>query len=57
LFVNADPGAILTGAQREFCQNWPQQEEITVKAIHFLQEDSPEEIGVALVDFVKRTSA
>lgn len=57
LFVNADPGAILTGAQRDFCRSWPQQEEITVKGIHFIQEDSPAEIGVALADFVKRTSA
>jgi len=57
LFVNADPGAILTGAQREFCRSWPHQEEITVKGIHFIQEDSPAEIGVALADFVKRTSA
>ena len=57
LFVNADPGAILSGAQREFCRSWPQQEEITVKGIHFLQEDSPAEIVVALAAFVKRTSA
>ena len=50
-------GAILTGAQREFCRSWPHQEEITVKGIHFIQEDSPAEIGVALADFVKRISA
>ncbi len=57
LFVNADPGAILTGAQREFCRSWPHQEEITVKGLHFIQEDSPTEIGLALADFVKRISA
>ena len=57
LFINADPGSILTGAQREFCRSFPQQEEITVKGIHFIQEDSPTEIGMALADFVKRTSA
>src|SRR5581483_11598169 len=31
LFVNADPGVILIGAQREFCRRWPSQREITVK--------------------------
>ena len=48
LFVNADPGAILVGAQREFCRRWPNQTEVTVRGSHFLQEDSPAEIGAAL---------
>lgn len=48
LFVNADPGAILTGAQREFCRAFPNQEEVTVSGIHFVQEDSPGEIGRAI---------
>ena len=48
LFVNADPGAILIGAQREFCRAWPNQQEVTVKGNHFLQEDSPDEIAAAL---------
>ena len=48
LFVNADPGAILTGEQREFCRSWPNQEEVTVKGAHFIQEDSPDEIGAAI---------
>lgn len=54
LFINADPGAILTGSQREFCRTWPNQEEITVKGNHFIQEDSPHEIGAAVASFVKR---
>jgi haloalkane dehalogenase len=54
LFVNGDPGAIMVGAVREFCRSWPNQGEITVKGRHLLQEDSPEEIGVALADFVKQ---
>ena len=45
LFVNADPGDILTGPQREFCRGWPNQQEITVNGSHFIQEDSPHEIG------------
>jgi haloalkane dehalogenase len=48
LFINAQPGAILVGAQREFCRSWKNQTEITVPGIHFIQEDSPEEIGQAL---------
>ena len=51
LFVNADPGAILTGEQREFCRSWPNQEEVTVKGAHFIQEDSPDEIGAAIAQW------
>jgi pimeloyl-ACP methyl ester carboxylesterase len=54
LFVNADPGVILTGAQREFCRRWPNQQEVTVRGSHFVQEDSPAEIGRALAAFVGR---
>ncbi len=48
LFVNADPGAILTGPQREFCRAWPNQTEVTVAGNHFVQEDSPIEIADAI---------
>ena len=48
LFVNADPGALTTGNAREFCRTWPNQTEVTVKGSHFIQEDSPDEIGAAL---------
>lgn len=48
LFINADPGAILIGSQREFCRSWPNQTEVTVTGNHFLQEDSPDEIGEAI---------
>lgn len=51
LFVNADPGAILIGAQREFCRGWKNQTEVTVSGSHFIQEDSPHEIGAALADW------
>lgn len=54
LFINAEPGIILTGEQREFCRSWPNQEEVTVKGLHFVQEDSPHEIGEATADFVRR---
>ena len=49
LFINADPGSILVGEQREFCRSWPNQTEVTVQGLHFLQEDSPKEIGQAIV--------
>ena len=52
LFINADPGSILTGKQREFCRSWPNQEEVTVKGTHFMQEDSPDQIGKAVSSFV-----
>ena len=52
LFINAEPGAILTGAQREFCRMWPKQREITVRGAHFIQEDSPDEIGSAIRNWI-----
>ena len=55
LFVNADPGTILTGAQREWCRRWPNQQEVTVSGSHFIQEDSPSDIGRAIAAFVVRT--
>jgi haloalkane dehalogenase len=54
LFVNGDPGSILVGAQREFCRTWPHQQEVTVRGSHFLQEDSPGEIGQAIARFLER---
>ena len=53
LFINANPGSILVGEQREFTRTWKNQTEITVSGNHFIQEDSSEEIGTALRDFVK----
>jgi haloalkane dehalogenase len=53
LFINADPGSILVGPQREFCRRWPNQREVTVRGNHFVQEDSPDEIGRAIAAFVR----
>jgi haloalkane dehalogenase len=52
LFVNAEPGSILVGAQREFCRAWPSQREVTVPGRHFVQEDSPDAIGRAIAAFL-----
>lgn len=52
LFVNAEPGSILVGKQREFCRAWPNQTEVTVPGLHFVQEDSGDAIGAAIADFI-----
>jgi haloalkane dehalogenase len=54
LLVVAEPGALLTGRSLAFCRTWPQQTEVTVKGIHYVQEDSPHQIGDALRAFVSR---
>ncbi len=51
LFINAEPGAILTGPQREFCRAFHNQREVTVPGVHFIQEDSPHEIGAAISEW------
>ena len=53
LFINADPGAILIGKQRDFCRSWPNQSEITVPGSHFIQEDSPDLIGEGILNWIK----
>ena len=52
LFINGEPGAILTGALRNFCRTWRNQDEVTVRGRHFLQEDSPHEIGRAIANWL-----
>jgi haloalkane dehalogenase len=52
LFINAEPGSILVGAQRAFCRTWHNQTEVTVSGRHFIQEDSPDEIGRALAGWI-----
>ena len=54
LFINADPGRLLTGRARELCRTWPNQTEVTVAGRHYVQEDSPDEIGEAVANFVRR---
>jgi len=55
LLIVGEPGAIIKGRALEFCRTWPNQTEVKVKGMHFLQEDSPDEIGKALQEFVKST--
>ena len=56
LFINATPGSILTGKAREFCRTWPNQREVTVAGTHFIQEDSPDEIGSAVAEWLNSLS-
>ncbi|GEP53911.1 haloalkane dehalogenase [Reyranella soli] len=57
LFIDAEPAGFLIGAQREFCRGWPNQQTITVPGAHFLQEDSPAEVGQAAARFVSKVLA
>jgi len=52
LFINAEPGAILIGPQRDFCRRFPNQSEVAVQGVHFIQEDSPDEIATALQQWI-----
>ena len=52
LFVNAEPGAILLDHARAFVRSWKNVTEVTVSGSHFIQEDSPHEIGHALKDWI-----
>jgi len=54
LFIDAEPGGFLIGAQREFCRAWPNQEQITIKGAHFLQEEAPDEVGGAIARFIAK---
>ncbi len=53
LFINAEPGSILVGRQRDYCRTWPHQKEVMVPGKHFIQEDSPSEIGQAIAEWLK----
>ena len=52
LFIDADPGALMNARAREFCRKWPNQREVCVKGIHFVQEDSPHAIDCHLAESV-----
>jgi haloalkane dehalogenase len=56
LFINAEPGAVVRGRIRELIRTWPNLTETTITGGHFVQEDSPDEIGTAVADFVRRTA-
>jgi haloalkane dehalogenase len=53
LFIKAEPGMIMNGAPADFARSWPNTSEVTVKGLHFIQEDSPDEIALALRQWIK----
>ena len=57
LFIDADPGGFLIGAQRKFCRSWTNQTSVTVGGSHFVQEESPEAVGAASANFVAKVLA
>lgn len=57
LFIDADPGGFLVGGPREFCRAWPNQETVSVKGFHFLQEEAPDAFGEALARFAAKVRA
>jgi haloalkane dehalogenase len=57
LFIKGEPGALIRGRALDFVRTWPNQTEVSVPGVHFLQEDSPDEIGEALASFVRALRA
>jgi len=54
LFVKAEPGLLVAGgANLDFARRLPVQTEVTVPGLHFLQEDSPNEIGRAITSWMQ----
>ncbi len=53
LFIDAEPGAILKGPLADHCRAWPNVSEVSVAGNHFIQEDSPDEIGEAVADWLR----
>jgi haloalkane dehalogenase len=53
LFLKAEPGGILGGgAVLDLARSFPAQTEVTVAGVHFVQEDSPDEIGRAIAGWM-----
>jgi haloalkane dehalogenase len=57
LFINAEPGFVVRGPIRELIRTWPNLTETTVSGIQYIQEDSPDEIGTAVAEFVRKNRA
>jgi haloalkane dehalogenase len=57
LFINAEPGGLGRSRVRELIRTWPNLTEITVSGVHFVQEDSPDEIGAAVAEFLRTNDA
>ena len=58
LFVKAEPGLLIAGgANFEFTRKLPAQTEVAVAGLHFVQEDSPHEIGQAIAAWMQASGS
>ena len=57
LFIKGEPGALIRGRALDFVRTWPNQTEVSVPGVHFIQEDSADEIGAAVASFVRAVRA
>ena len=54
LFIKAEPGLLIAGgANLDFARSLPAQTEVTISGVHYVQEDSPDEIGQAIADWIE----
>jgi haloalkane dehalogenase len=55
LFLKAEPGLLVAGgANLDFARKLPAQTEVTIAGVHYVQEDSPDEIGRAIAGWMGR---
>jgi haloalkane dehalogenase len=52
LFIRSEPGT-MQPSSITFCHSWPAQSEVVVSGRHYPQEDSPDEVGNALTDWLQ----
>ena len=53
VFIRGEPGGLIQGPRIDFCRSLPNTREIAVPGIHYIQEDSPDEIGQAVAELVR----
>jgi haloalkane dehalogenase len=54
LFIDAEPGVFITGRIRKLASSFPNQDRVAVRGLHFVQEDSPDEVGGAIAGWLER---
>ncbi len=54
LFIDAEPGVFITGRIQRLASSFPNQHRVVVGGLHFVQEDSPDEVGRAIADWLER---
>src|SRR6266851_10003405 len=54
LFIDAEPGVFITGRIRRLASSLPKQHRVVVGGLHFVQEDSPDEVGRAIAGWLEQ---